>query len=179
MPAPLIKKTWPCTILPPFFQIPPFIITLIISSFLLYIIKQGILSLLLFVVFFWTSLFNQYCLPYLSGLWRCSICILSLWNFVSVLRCFSYFVSVEQMAVILNAWRCMECFFLNAFFFVCNICSKFRKDHDIYNEKEKLIGKCENCDGNQVESNAKATKNTRSKNKNKTKIQKKPIWWTF
>ena len=42
-------------------------------------------------------------------------------------------------------YKCLECFT-----FVCNICSKFREDHDIYNEEEKLIGKCENCDGNQV-----------------------------
>ena len=41
-------------------------------------------------------------------------------------------------------YKCLECFT-----FVCNICSKFREDHDIY-EEEKLIGKCENCDGNQV-----------------------------
>ena len=40
--------------------------------------------------------------------------------------------------------QCLECFT-----FVCNIYSKFR-DHDIYNEEEKLIGKCENCDRNQV-----------------------------
>ena len=50
---------------------------------------------------------------------------------------------------------CLECFT-----FVCNICSKFRKAHDIYNEEEKLTGNCENCDGNQVESNEKATTNT-------------------
>ena len=36
------------------------------------------------------------------------------------------------------------------FTFVCNICSKFREDHEIYNKEEKLIGKCENCGGNQV-----------------------------
>ena len=41
-------------------------------------------------------------------------------------------------------YKCLECFT-----FVCNICSKIREDHDIY-EEEKLIGKCENCDGNQV-----------------------------
>ena len=32
----------------------------------------------------------------------------------------------------------------------CLECLKFREDHDIYNKEEKLIGKCENCDGNQV-----------------------------
>ena len=64
-------------------------------------------------------------------------------------------------------------------YFVCNICSTFRKDHDIFNEEEKLTGKYENCDRSQVESNGKATTNTRSKNKNKTKNQKNPIWWTF
>ena len=42
-------------------------------------------------------------------------------------------------------YKCLECFT-----FVCNICLKFREDHDIYNEAEKLTGKCENCDGNQV-----------------------------
>ena len=42
-------------------------------------------------------------------------------------------------------YKCLECFT-----FVCNICSKFREDHDIYNEEEKLTGKCENCDGNQI-----------------------------
>ena len=26
----------------------------------------------------------------------------------------------------------------------------YGEDHDIYNEEEKLIGKYENCDGNQV-----------------------------
>ena len=41
--------------------------------------------------------------------------------------------------------KCLECFA-----FVCNICSKFGEDHKIHNEEEKLIGKCENCDGNQV-----------------------------
>ena len=39
---------------------------------------------------------------------------------------------------------------LECFTFVCNICSKFREVHEIYNELEKLIGKCKNCDGNQV-----------------------------
>ena len=42
-------------------------------------------------------------------------------------------------------YKCLECFT-----FVCNICSKFREDHDICNKEEKLNGKCENCDGNQV-----------------------------
>ena len=42
-------------------------------------------------------------------------------------------------------YECLECFT-----FVCNICSKFKENHDIYNEEEKLIGKYENCDGNQV-----------------------------
>ena len=32
-------------------------------------------------------------------------------------------------------YKCLECFT-----FVCNICSKFREDHDIYNEEEKLAG---------------------------------------
>ena len=36
------------------------------------------------------------------------------------------------------------------FLFVCNTCTKFREDYDIYNEEEKLIGKYENCGGNQV-----------------------------
>ena len=40
-------------------------------------------------------------------------------------------------------YECLECFN-----FVCNICSKFTEDHDIYNKLEKLNGKCENCDGN-------------------------------
>ena len=30
---------------------------------------------------------------------------------------------------------------LEYFTFVCNICSTFRDDHDVYNEEEKLIGK--------------------------------------
>ena len=38
---------------------------------------------------------------------------------------------------------------LEYFTFVCNICSTFRDDHDVYNKEEKLIGKWENCDGNQ------------------------------
>ena len=42
-------------------------------------------------------------------------------------------------------YKCLECFT-----FVCNICSKFSEDHDIHNEEEKSIGKCENCNGNQV-----------------------------
>ena len=42
-------------------------------------------------------------------------------------------------------YKCLECFT-----FVCMICSKFREDHDKYSKEEKLIGKCENCDGNQV-----------------------------
>ena len=42
-------------------------------------------------------------------------------------------------------YKCLECFT-----FVCNVCSKFREDHDIYHKEEKLIGRCENCDGNQV-----------------------------
>ena len=50
---------------------------------------------------------------------------------------------------------------------------KLRDDHDIYNEEEKLIRKCENCDGNQVQSNEKATTNTKSKNKNNTKQKTK------
>ena len=33
-------------------------------------------------------------------------------------------------------YKCLECFT-----FVCNICSKFREDHDIYNKEEKLTGK--------------------------------------
>ena len=45
----------------------------------------------------------------------------------------------------MTKYECLECFT-----FVWNICSKFREDHDIYNKEEKLIGKCENCDGNQV-----------------------------
>ena len=64
-------------------------------------------------------------------------------------------------------YKCLDCFT-----FVCNICSKFREDHDVYNEEEKLIGKCENCDGNLVAAK-QATTNTRSKNKNKTKQPKK------
>ena len=32
----------------------------------------------------------------------------------------------------------------------CLECLKFREDLDIYNKEEKLIGKCENCDGSQV-----------------------------
>ena len=55
--------------------------------------------------------------------------------------------------------------YLECFTFVCNICSKFREDHDIYNEEEKLIGKCENCDRNQVA--------VKRKSENKTKNQKK------
>ena len=39
---------------------------------------------------------------------------------------------------------------LKSFTFFCHICSKFRADHDIYNEEEKFIGKWENGDGNQV-----------------------------
>ena len=42
-------------------------------------------------------------------------------------------------------YKCLEWFN-----FVCNICSKFREDCDIYNKEEKLIGKYENCDRNQV-----------------------------
>ena len=42
-------------------------------------------------------------------------------------------------------YKCLECFT-----FICNICSGFREDYDIYNKGEKLIGKCENRDGNQV-----------------------------
>ena len=34
--------------------------------------------------------------------------------------------------------KCLECF-----------ARKCREDHDNYSEEEKLIGKCENCDGNQ------------------------------
>ena len=41
--------------------------------------------------------------------------------------------------------KCLECFI-----FICNICSKFREGRDIYSEEEKLVGKYENCDGNQV-----------------------------
>ena len=48
-------------------------------------------------------------------------------------------------------YKCLECFT-----FVCDICSKFREDHNIYNEEEKLIGKQENCDGNQVAFKAKS-----------------------
>ena len=40
--------------------------------------------------------------------------------------------------------------------------------HEIYNTEEKLIGKTENCDGNQVQSNEKATTKTRSENKTTT-----------
>ena len=46
----------------------------------------------------------------------------------------------------LTKYKCLECFT-----FVWNICSKYREDHGTYNEGKKLIGKCENCDGNQVE----------------------------
>ena len=45
----------------------------------------------------------------------------------------------------MTKYECLECFT-----FVWNICSKIREDHDIYDKEEKLIGKCENCDGNQV-----------------------------
>ena len=41
--------------------------------------------------------------------------------------------------------KCLECFT-----FACNIWSKFREDHDNYSEDKKFIGKCKNCDGNQV-----------------------------
>ena len=67
----------------------------------------------------------------------------------------------------MTKYECLECFT-----FVWNICSKIREDHDIYNKEEKLIGKCENCDGNQVQSNEKATTKTRSENKT-TKYPKK------
>ena len=40
--------------------------------------------------------------------------------------------------------------YLECFTFICNTSSNFREDRDIYNEEEKLIGKYENCDGNQV-----------------------------
>ena len=43
-------------------------------------------------------------------------------------------------------YKCLECFI-----FVCNICSKVGEDHENYNEKEKLIGKDEKCDVNQVQ----------------------------
>ena len=35
--------------------------------------------------------------------------------------------------------KCLACF-----------AQKFREDHDSYSKEEKLTGKCENCDGNQV-----------------------------
>ena len=41
---------------------------------------------------------------------------------------------------------------LECFTFVCNICSKFREDHDNYSEDKKFIGKYKNFDGNQVAS---------------------------
>ena len=46
----------------------------------------------------------------------------------------------------MTKYKCLECFI-----FVCNICSKVGEDHENYNEKEKLIGKDEKCDGNQVQ----------------------------
>ena len=64
-------------------------------------------------------------------------------------------------------YKCLECFT-----FACNICSKFR-DHDIYNEEEKLTGKLKIVMEIKQQSNGKATTNTRSKNKNKTKQNKK------
>ena len=42
--------------------------------------------------------------------------------------------------------------------YFCWQCSKFSEDHDIYNEEEELIGKCENCDGNQVAVKRKSDK---------------------
>ena len=59
------------------------------------------------------------------------------------------------------------------FTFVCNICSKFREDHDIYNEEEKLIGKCEKWDGNQVAVKRKSDNKHKNKKQKQTKKPKK------
>ena len=56
-------------------------------------------------------------------------------------------IDMEGKCINVKEWpkyKCLECFT-----FVCKICLKFR-DHGIYNEEEKLIGKCKNCNGNQV-----------------------------
>ena len=63
-------------------------------------------------------------------------------------------------------YKCLECFT-----FVCNICSKFKEDHDIYNDEEKLIGKCEDCDGNQVAVKRKSDNKHKTKTKTKQKIK--------
>ena len=39
-------------------------------------------------------------------------------------------------------YKCLECFS-----FICNVCSKVSEDHEKYSEEDKLIGKCEQCDG--------------------------------
>ena len=52
-------------------------------------------------------------------------------------------------------YQCLECFI-----FVCNICSKFWENHDNFSEEEKLVRKCENCDGNQVADKQKKKKQT-------------------
>ena len=74
---------------------------------------------------------------------------------ISVLLKCSYGRKIHKCEGV-TKYECLECFT-----FVCNICSKFREDHNIYNEEEKLIGKCENRDGNQVAVKRKATTNTR------------------
>ena len=74
-----------------------FIILHILGSFLLYIIRQGILPITLFLSF-WRSLFYQYCLLDLFDLSRSSPRILFLWIFVSVLD------SVFNIRFVRNRW---------------------------------------------------------------------------
>ena len=71
-------------------------------------------------------------------------------------------------------YKCLECYT-----FVCNICSKFREDRDIYNEEEKWIGKCENCDGNQIAVKRKKWQQTlevKTKTKQNKKQKKTTNW---
>ena len=48
--------------------------------------------------------------------------------------------------------RCRKCERVTKYKCLAWFAQKFRKEHDNYSEEEKLIGKSENCDGNQVAS---------------------------